>query len=453
MNKQLFKIRLAIIGAMCLVALVSYLLIALPLKQELEKSIQQNFIYSAEGVVYSVENFIEHSMYAASSLSSATINKQAMVDFKNGELTLAELKAFIRPRYEENYLVIENLTGAVRIMDGTVIAEQGTVNWEKVGNVQTFEKISPQINTENLTITIYSPIKEQEEIIGYDIVFVGMSDLMYGVHEDHMQHEIYTADQLEKMLIGKKIIKNNNGEFLASDGTHSWYAKPLKSADYYFVASTSNHFIYSPIQSALAKIAFAFPLFIFLVIAIINYLAFKSIGRLADKLEEQKNWYKKIASTDYLTNTSSRHHFNEIIEEYVNGKKTIQSPIALVMIDVDGFKKINDTYGHLAGDEVLREIARALKASVRSEDKVLRYGGDEFLLFLKDCTFATAEKVLARAIKTLKTSSKFAFPIELSYGIRVVKNKDDFLQAIHDADAQMYKMKTKKSSQAVISPT
>ncbi|NLZ39162.1 MAG: GGDEF domain-containing protein [Firmicutes bacterium] len=448
MIKQIRRIRLTIIGAICLVALASYLLIALPLKQELQKSIQQNFIYSAEGAAYSVENFLDHCLNAAESLSSKTMIKQAMVDYQNGRMTLDELKEYTAPQYENVYRVQEKLTGAVRLMDGLVIAEQGVVAWEKIENPSAIKELTLQVDPATLMVTIYSPIKEEDdEIIGHDIVFVNISNLMYGVHEGHMQHEIYTATQVKDKFNGAKFIAEG---LLTDNGAATYYIKPLKYTDLYFVASTPNRLLFRPIQSTLAKIAFAFPLLNFFIILIINYLAFSSIGKLAKELEEKKNWYQKIASTDYLTNTSTRHHFNEILEEYLCGTKTIDKPIALVMIDVDNFKKINDTFGHLTGDKVLKEIALILKKSVRSEDQVVRYGGDEFLLFLKDCTFATAEKVVSRAIQHLKTSDRFPIPIDISHGITVVNHKDDLLKAIQDADTQMYQMKTRKT---IISPS
>ncbi|NLM46867.1 MAG: diguanylate cyclase [Firmicutes bacterium] len=89
----------------------------------------------------------------------------------------------------------------------------------------------------------------------------------------------------------------------------------------------------------------------------------------------------------------------------------------------------------------MKEIAGVLKAHVRSEDKVIRFGGDEFLLLLEDCSPETAEKVLTRVNQALQANSKFAFPIELSYGIAVVRGKGELLQAIHTADVEMYKLK------------
>ncbi|HHX74056.1 MAG TPA: GGDEF domain-containing protein, partial [Firmicutes bacterium] len=231
------------------------------------------------------------------------------------------------------------------------------------------------------------------------------------------------------------------------DGKVTWYVKPLKHTDFYFVASAPDRIIYNPLHSTLARVTFTLPVFIFFVIIVINNYAFGSIGKLAKKLEERKNWYKQAALTDQLTGVFSRRHFNEIFEQYLNGTVPVQAPLAIAMTDVNNFKHINDTYGHLTGDEVLREIACVLKTHVRSEDKVIRYGGDEFLLLLKDCTLETAEKVLSRVNKTLQANSKFNFPIEISYGISIIRGKEELPQAIQAADARMYKMKEKNKVQ------
>lgn len=448
MVRQLQKIRFSILVTMCLIALGSYLLVTQPLRQVLKKSIQQNYIYAAEGVAYTLDNFIEHSMYAAASLSGRSMIKQAMADYKNGRLSLAELQAYTRPEYEDGFAALENLTGAVRMMDNQIIAEQGTVFREKIENVREIDKITPHIDPAQLMLTIYSPIRDGEDIIGYDIVFVQMSALMHGVHENYMEHKIYSARETEENLAGKELIQHGSeGGRLASDGKVTWYVKPLKHTDFYFVASAPDRIIYNPLHSTLARVTFTLPVFIFFVIIVINNYAFGSIGKLAKKLEERKNWYKQAALTDQLTGVFSRRHFNEIFEQYLNGTVPVQAPLAIAMTDVNNFKHINDTYGHLTGDEVLREIACVLKTHVRSEDKVIRYGGDEFLLLLKDCTLETAEKVLSRVNKTLQANSKFNFPIEISYGISIIRGKEELPQAIQAADARMYKMKEKNKVQ------
>jgi diguanylate cyclase (GGDEF)-like protein len=96
------------------------------------------------------------------------------------------------------------------------------------------------------------------------------------------------------------------------------------------------------------------------------------------------------ASTDPLTGLANRARFDEFFNDQFKRAYALQRPLALVFVDVDHFKKVNDTYGHQAGDEVLRRVARVLRSSVRNIDLVARYGGEEFALVLTESDTAAA---------------------------------------------------------------
>jgi hemerythrin len=87
-----------------------------------------------------------------------------------------------------------------------------------------------------------------------------------------------------------------------------------------------------------------------------------------------------LASTDVLTGISNRRHAMQVLQELWCESNQKETPLAVLMLDADGFKEINDQYGHDAGDKVLRELAKNLKDRVRTDDIVCRLGGDEFLV-------------------------------------------------------------------------
>ena len=93
----------------------------------------------------------------------------------------------------------------------------------------------------------------------------------------------------------------------------------------------------------------------------------------------------QIAITDSLTQVYNRRHFDEILyKETKRYNRRKYAYLSLMMIDIDHFKDLNDRYGHLAGDAVLREIAKLLKEGVRETDTIARYGGEEFLIVMPD---------------------------------------------------------------------
>lgn len=100
-----------------------------------------------------------------------------------------------------------------------------------------------------------------------------------------------------------------------------------------------------------------------------------------------------IALTDALTGTGNRHKFDQDFAALANGPLT---RLSILMIDVDHFKEVNDRYGHLTGDDVLRRVGRVLQAQVRPADQVYRYGGEEFCAVLRNASFAEARRVADR---------------------------------------------------------
>jgi len=104
---------------------------------------------------------------------------------------------------------------------------------------------------------------------------------------------------------------------------------------------------------------------------------------------------RELSLTDPLTGLANRRHLQVVLERSLAAARR-GDPLALALVDLDGFKEINDTRGHLAGDRVLRGVASALAAEARGSDLVARYGGDEFLIVLPGGDAASARTLLAR---------------------------------------------------------
>lgn len=133
--------------------------------------------------------------------------------------------------------------------------------------------------------------------------------------------------------------------------------------------------------------------------------------RLGRELEKANEHLLKQALTDELTGLSNRRDAMERLAQMCSESRRHSTPFSCVMIDADGFKQVNDTYGHDAGDELLRELARALQANTRKEDMVCRLGGDEFLILCPQTDKAGALK-LAENLR----SSIHAMKIPVGHG-------------------------------------
>ena len=136
-----------------------------------------------------------------------------------------------------------------------------------------------------------------------------------------------------------------------------------------------------------------------------------SFNSMATKLEQSQAYLTTLATVDGLTGVYNRHEFNQRLPTELERAKREGTSCTLVMVDIDFFKKLNDTYGHQGGDEALRYVARVLKREIRMGDQVARYGGEEFALILPNTSSSDAWSIAERIRQAIATQ-----PIPLSQG-------------------------------------
>jgi diguanylate cyclase (GGDEF)-like protein len=168
--------------------------------------------------------------------------------------------------------------------------------------------------------------------------------------------------------------------------------------------------------------------------------------RAEEQLEAAKERAETLARIDELTGLKNRRAFMEEGNRLFNQAKRFHHPFSLVMLDVDYFKQVNDTYGHIIGDSVLESLAEILRAVVREIDIVGRLGGEEFALILPETSLTDAtvlaERLRMQIANHTVTSAKGEISFTSSFGIATCALNDTSLdQVISKADEALYRAK------------
>lgn len=155
---------------------------------------------------------------------------------------------------------------------------------------------------------------------------------------------------------------------------------------------------------------------------------------------------KRISETDPLTGAYNRRYFIDQVEHQFNYFLRYENENSLIMFDIDHFKLVNDTYGHQAGDEALKEFVRVCKENFRKADIFARYGGEEFMALLPNSPMEGAYQIAERIRSTLETNTiKFkgqSVPFTVSGGIaKMLISDHSFNDSLNRADVTLYKAK------------
>ena len=167
----------------------------------------------------------------------------------------------------------------------------------------------------------------------------------------------------------------------------------------------------------------------------------KEVGRLKSRLTEAEG----LADQDGLTPLLNRRAFMRELRRVLTFSQRYGGPASLVYFDLDGFKAVNDRFGHAAGDVALRAVAERLSANVRESEIVGRLGGDEFGVILVQADLSAALAKAAALAATIENEpvqcGEWLAPLKVSYGLRQIEPGVTAEQALAEADAQMFARK------------
>jgi len=255
--------------------------------------------------------------------------------------------------------------------------------------------------------------------------------------ESHKYGTVENIDQREEYTKLKELILANEAsqiEYKYNNSNYILNTKYIEELDIHllveaklddFTQDTRKNFY----------INFAISLLFTFIIAII---IIKIIRDYNKKLEH-------LAKHDALTNISNRRNFRDALEHYIALSKRNQEPLALLFLDIDNFKTVNDKYGHAVGDVVLKEVAHILKTNSRDSDICARWGGEEFVLGFMDTDIDTSYEIAEKIRRILEANTKLqdlvGNSITISGGITLYDKKESIDNFISRADSAMYEAK------------
>lgn len=167
------------------------------------------------------------------------------------------------------------------------------------------------------------------------------------------------------------------------------------------------------------------------------------------QIKQKSNLLEYQANHDALTGLYNRQKFNDIFTKEIRRSRRYGNFLSVILFDIDNFKVINDTYGHDAGDDVLKKIAEIISINLRQTDSLVRWGGEEFIVLLPETDLETASNVAQKLLESLAVLT-FDFMqknITASFGVATLNETDTEVSLINRADEALYEAKRNGKNQ------
>jgi len=287
-----------------------------------------------------------------------------------------------------------------------------------------------------LMTTLSLPVKFENEFIGIFSIDIGLDTLEILIKDRIKNGEVTLLKANNEILASSEFFNFEKNLIQKIDSTkvytsHSFFNNKLKLVH----SIDKNEKVVVILKNSVSS--FLILLFLILVINIVIYLIFLNMK------------IRILSNIDPLTSLLNRRAMENEIITLIEISKRYEQSISFLMLDIDNFKKVNDTYGHQVGDETLKAISLVLKTHSRKADLVSRYGGEEFLICLAntkiDEAYILAERIRID-VKKLKIK-KITSPITISIGCAEYKKSENFEKTIDRADKLLYEAKANGKNQ------
>jgi diguanylate cyclase (GGDEF)-like protein len=180
---------------------------------------------------------------------------------------------------------------------------------------------------------------------------------------------------------------------------------------------------------------------------------FEELIQARERLEEQSKALLELATTDPLTGLLNRRELNNQAHRMLLQTHRLNLELAMLVIDVDHFKRVNDVFGHATGDKVLQHVSTIISAGRRNEDVVARFGGEEFVLLLLNANNIDAARIAENIRMSIENTSMEGVNITISIGVASInkEKRDSFDSLFNRSDAALLEAKKSGRNKIVVS--
>ncbi|MGF2736028.1 diguanylate cyclase domain-containing protein [Marinobacter sp. DUT-1] len=472
--------------AVVLTGILVATIVATPLINQIHSRAELSAANFADAEAASIRAaFDQHRNLAAQTASRSELARR-LAQYHNGEITRTDLADFTRPRLGDAAEGLTNLRAIVRYdADGSELVRIGPMADRLPARLPLREQLDILTYPLDSGVTsppllhVDSPITFAGKVVGYDLLLFSL-DSLRSIFEgpENSQICLLDKDRTKRITINKETgqfvmlpadpclakqlniqtgIFGNSFRATLEDGTRVMsFLRPLPDYPWEVHVWAEVNEIFGTVIRDIV-----FSVMVTLVLSLLaGFLVWRSLrpvlqriaqqaselARSNDELQQAQRKIRRQADHDLLTSLPNRAAILKLLEHAIDQAHRDNSRFALMFVDLDHFKPVNDRYGHQAGDELLKVIAKRLEGSVRDEDVVGRHGGDEFLVITApldntDDAFVIAEKITAVAEQPFRIKDH-AVQVGASVGVAIYPdNGTTVTELLQASDAAMYQAK------------
>lgn len=436
MDKLLKRIKLIVLGFVVVLVLLTVFGIFNPLQKLIESEKLSSFVTSSKLYAHALSEKVETSYNKTALIGNDYNNIRNLNNYNSGSLSEVGLVVYFNAVFES---IVNNNDDIIYVYlnYGTNKSITKGTQIETVTLDDDFKHVIIKKNDKLYLKTIYDI--NSYEFLGTLVVYYDIDDI-FGF-ESLLNLNVYdNRDVVDLYRNTAKSVKSGSDLLYYYQGNYHYINQIPNSNIYYAIDINAYQLMGKTTQVVQYTILFLILVFV-LAYVMFNRSVFLKAHYLVEQSNRMRKEIAKAADYDSLTNAYSRSFFDRYIKRFKDLYDE-DFTATLVMVDFDDLKGINDKFGHLVGDQVLKQISELIHDSLRKNDYFFRFGGDEFIIILADCDEELATQIINRIINHIKKENEnLNHTMSISYGISSLNYNSNLLEVIHKADKNMYENK------------